>query len=125
MSMLLVVTALIEALTGLALLATPSLLVSLLIGAELDSTTGMVLARVAGAALLSIGIVSWLARNDRRSPATGGLVRALLLYNVAVAAILVHAHFALGLSGIALWPAVIVHVAMAGWCILGIRGPTA
>jgi hypothetical protein len=125
MSALLLVTALLEVLTGLALLATPSLVVSLLLGTVLDSSSGMVLARVAGAALLSIGIVSWLARNDRRSPATGGLVWALLLYNAAVAAILIHGHSALGLSGIALWPAVIVHIAMAGWCILGIRGHAA
>jgi hypothetical protein len=118
MSALLMVTALIEAATGLALLLAPSLLVSLLIGTTLDTPSALVLARVAGAALLSLGLVCWLARNDRRSRATRGLILALLLYNTMVAAVLVHAHVALGLSGIALWPAVVVHIAMAGWCVL-------
>jgi len=118
---LLLVTALLEVLTGLALLATPSLVVSVLLGTVLDSSTGTVLARVAGAALLSLGLVAWLARKLPRSPAAGGLVQALLFYNAAVAAVLIHAHVALGVSGVGLWPAVIVHVAMAGWCILRMR----
>ena len=118
---LLLVTALLEVLTGLALLATPSLVVSVLLGTVLDSSTGTVLARVAGAALLSLGLVAWLARKLPRSPAAGGLVQALLFYNAAVAAVLIHANVALGVSGIGLWPAVIVHVAMAGWCIVRMR----
>ena len=118
---LLLVTALLEVLTGFALLATPSLVVSVLLGTVLDSSTGTVLARVAGAALLSLGLVAWLARKLPRSPAAGGLVQALLFYNAAVAAVLIHAYVALGVSGVGLWPAVIVHVAMAGWCILRMR----
>jgi hypothetical protein len=68
MSALLVVTSLLEAVTGLALLLSPALLVSLLLGASLDTSTEWVLARVAGAALLSIDVVCWLARNDRTMP---------------------------------------------------------
>jgi hypothetical protein len=118
MSALLVVTTLLEAAIGLALLLAPSLLVSLLLGTGLDTSGGIALAHVAGAALLSIGVVCWLARTDRRSRAARGLVLALLLYNAMVAAVLVHAHLVIGLSGIALWPAVVVHIALAGWCIL-------
>jgi hypothetical protein len=117
MAMLLSVTALLEAMTGLALLIAPALIVSLLFGAALDTSSEIAVAHVAGAALLSIGVASWLARNDLRSRAARGLILALLLYNAMVAAVLVHAHFALGLSGIALWPVVVVHAALAGWCI--------
>lgn len=121
MPVLLLITALLEVPTGLALLATPSLVVSLLLGTALDSSSGMVVARVAGAAVLSLGLVAWLARNDRNSRAAGGLVTGLLFYNAAVAAILIHTDVALGVSGIALWPAVIVHIVLAGWCILRMR----
>jgi len=39
------------------------------------------------------------------------------LCNVAVAAVLVHAGFGLKLSAFGLWPAVLLHVALAAWCI--------
>jgi hypothetical protein len=41
----------------------------------------------------------------------------MFLYNVAVAALLAFAGVGLGLRGIALWPAVILHAAMAVWCV--------
>jgi hypothetical protein len=107
MSALLLVTALLEASVGLALLGTPSLLVSVLFGAGLDSSTGTAIARVAGAALLSLGLICWSARNDPKSHAARGIVQALLLYNAVSVAVFIHAHFALGLSGIGLWPVVL------------------
>jgi hypothetical protein len=90
--------------------------VSVLLGTTLDTSTGMVVARVAGAALLSLGLICWTARNDPRSHATRGLIQALVLYNAAAAAVFIHANFVLGLSGIGLWLAAIVHIAMTGWC---------
>jgi len=118
MATLLIVTALVEAMTGLALLIAPSLVVSLLLGATIETSSGIAVAHVAGAALLSIGAACWLARNDRRSSAARGLVLALLFYNAIVAVVLVHAHFVLGLSGIVLWPVVAAHAALAGWCVV-------
>lgn len=119
--MLLIVTAVIETATGLALVLLPSVPVSLLLGVSLDAPGGSVVARVAGAALLSIGVSCWLARSDRQSRAATGLVAALLLYNVAVAALLVHARIGLELSGIALWPAAGLHAALAVWCVACLR----
>jgi hypothetical protein len=121
MSALLLVTALLEGSVGLALLVAPSLPISVLLGAVLDTSTGMVIARVAGAALLSLGLICWSARNDPKSHATRGIVQALLLYNAVSIAVFIHAHFALGLSGIGLWPAVVVHIAMTGWCTVRMR----
>jgi len=51
---LFIVTAVIEAATGVALLLSPPLPVSLLLGASLDTPGGLVSGRVAGAALLSL-----------------------------------------------------------------------
>lgn len=121
MSALLLVTALLEASIGLALLGAPSLVVSALLGTVVDTSNEMVLARVAGAALLSLGLICWTARNDPQSHATRGLVQALLLYNAVAVAVFIHAHFALGLSGFGLWPAVVVHIALTGWCIAAMR----
>ena len=116
MKILLIVTAVLEAATGLALVFSSSMPASLLLGASLD-TPGSVVARVAGAALLALATACWLARNDLQSRAASGLIAALLLYNVAVVAVLVHAGAGLGLSGIGLWPTVVLHAAMAVWCL--------
>jgi len=117
MRLLLKVTALLEAATGLGLVAIPSVVVRLLFGAPLDSSAATMLGRVAGVALLALAVACWLARDDTYSPAARGLVAAMFLYNVAVAALLVFAGVGLGLRGIALWPAVILHAAMAVWCV--------
>jgi len=117
MRLLLKVTAFLEAATGLGLVAMPSVVVRLLLGAPLDSSAATMLGRVAGVALLALAVACWLARDDTHSPAARGLVAAMFLYNVAVAALLVFAGVGLGLRGIALWPAVILHAAMAAWCV--------
>ena len=62
-----------------------------------------------------------LARNDQQSRAAQGLIAALLLYNAAADAVLVYAALGLGLYGIGLWPAVVVHVALAIWCVACLR----
>jgi hypothetical protein len=115
------VTAAAESTTGLALLGLPMLVASLLLGASLDTPAAVAVARVTGTALLSLGVACWLARHDEQSRAARGLVAALLLYNAAVTAVLVHAGTGLGLFGAGLWPAVVLHVAMAAWCIACLR----
>ena len=121
MKRLLIATAVIELGAGLALLCCPSVTVALLIGSGLDTSAAVTLGRVAGAALLALGVACWLARGDTLSPAARGLVAAMLLYNAAVAAVLAFAGVGLGLDGIALWPAVVLHAAMAIWCIACLR----
>jgi hypothetical protein len=122
---LLIVTALVEAATGLMLLVSPPLVVVFLLGASLDAPAALVVARIAGAALLSLGCACWLARNDGPNRAVPGLVAAILLYNsVAVAVLANAAGGGARLVGVLTWPAVVMHAALAVWCIACLRsGP--
>lgn len=115
------VTALLEAATGFALATFPSPLVSVLIGSPLDTRSGSIVGRLAGAALLTLGLVCWMARNDQQDRATARLIGAMLFYNLAATTLLLYARLGLGLSGIGLWPAVIVHAVLALWNIACLR----
>ena len=98
MKKVLVLAAVSEAATGLALLIVPSLVGRLLLGEEL---TGIALpvARVAGIALIALGIACW------PGPALAGM----LTYSAAVTLYLAYVGFVGGFSGILLWPAVVLH----------------
>jgi hypothetical protein len=62
--MLLTITAALEAATGVAV--APSSVVLVLLGSQLDSPASLVIARVLGAALFSLGAACWLARDGAR-----------------------------------------------------------
>jgi hypothetical protein len=114
---LLTVTALVEVGTGLFLLFLPSLPLALLLGVSLAAPEAVFIARVAGAALLALGVACSLARSDRHGPAQRGVLTGVLTYDVAAAALLAYAGLVLNMAGIALWPAVVLHTALAVWCL--------
>jgi hypothetical protein len=118
---LFIVTAVIEAGAGLALVGWPSLTVALLLGSSLETPIGLTVARVAGAALFSLGAACWFARHDEQSRAATGLIAAMLLYNSAAVALLGAAGIGSGLVGIGVWPAVVLHAALAVWCLMCLR----
>jgi len=96
--------------------------VALLIGGvPLEAPAALTVARVGGAGLLALGVACWLARGDVLSRAARGLVAAMLLYDVAVFAVLTFASLGFGLHGMALWPAVVLHAAMIVWCVACLR----
>lgn len=125
MNVLLMTTALIEVVTGVALVVRPSVLLTILLGSSLDTPTGLAVARVAGTALLSLGVACWFARDDGQSWAGNGLIAAMLLYDLGVVEVLAAARFGSGLSGVAFWPAVVLHTGMAVWCVACLRSSSA
>ena len=118
---LLIVTALAETATGLVLLVSPTLVVAFLLGASLEAPAALVVARIAGAALLSLGCACWLARKDGPNRAVDGMVAAMLLYNSVAVGVLAQGATGGRLVGVLTWPAVALHAALAVWCIACLR----
>ena len=87
-----------EAATGLALLIVPALVGRLLLGEEL---TGIAIpvARVAGIALVALGLACWPA-----NPRIG-----MLAYGAAVTLYLAYLGLTGSSTGLLLWPAVVLH----------------
>ena len=117
---LLVLTAVVEVATGVALLLLPSEVTSFLVGFPLDTPTGLLAGRVAGVALLALGIACWQTRSLESAAGSAALVAPMLLYNITIVALLVHARVE-GYYGVGLWPAVVLHAVLAIWCIDIIR----
>jgi len=102
---LIALAAAIEAATGLALIVSPQAVFHLLLGADLAGA-GIAVGRVAGAALLSFGLVCWMSRRSLdKSPALVGL----LTYNLLVAAYLICLRFGGEFAGILLSPTIVLH----------------
>lgn len=117
---LLIATAAIELATGVALLCFPSIVVRLLLGSQLESLPGLALGRVAGAALLALGVACWFAKSEGESSAARGIVIAMMLYNLGTVLILGVFGVRTQPTGIALWPAVALHGAMCAWCVASV-----
>ena len=99
MKKVLIFAALGEGATGLALLIVPALVGQLLLGEELTGVA-IPVARVAGIALIALGMACWPG-----PPHVG-----MLTYSALVTLYLAYLGFADGLAGIFLWPAVVLHL---------------
>jgi hypothetical protein len=118
---LFIATALLEIGAALSVLSLPALVIWLLFGVAKPAPETLTLGRLAGAGLLAFGSSCWFARNDRGSPAQHGLLLAILIYNVSACAVLAIAGSIMGISGVALWPSVLLHAVMTMWCAANLR----
>ena len=98
----LVLAAVGESVTGVALLVVPSLVGRLLLGEELAGVAVSV-ARVAGIALIGLAVACW----------PGKALFGMLTYSAAVTLYLAYVGFVGVFTGILLWPAVVVHAILA------------
>jgi len=102
MKRVLILAAACEAATGVALLIVPSLVGRLLFGEELTGVA-IAVARVTGIALIALGVACW----------PGPPLVGMLSYNAAVTLYLAYVGVAGGLTGVLLWPVVILHLILA------------
>ncbi len=102
--------AVVEVATGFALIAVPPLVIMLLLGASASSEVTRV-ARVAGVALIALGAACAPGRLPL-VPARAA-VRAMLLYNALIALYLAALAVVRHTGGPLLWPAVLLHAAVA------------
>jgi hypothetical protein len=107
---LLTLSASIEAATGVALMAVPSVVVRLLLGGEISGAS-IPVGRVAGFGLLSLGIACWPGRDPIGN--TAPALRAMLTYNSLVALYFLHLGVGGEWVGPLLWPAAALHAAVA------------
>ena len=119
--LLLIVTAVVELATGAALLIAPSLTAELMLGAGLDSPVSVMVGRITGSALISIGLTCWLERDRVPGGSRGGLVVGLLVYNISIPVLLTYAAAVENLSGIAFWPGIGLHSVLSIWCVASLR----
>jgi hypothetical protein len=111
-----------EAAVGLGLLFLPSIPFALLLGPESATVEAIFVGRIAGAALLAIGVASWMAKADELNPSQFGLLVGILIYNTAISILLLYAGVVLKMSGSMLWPTVAFHAGLAVWGVL-LLGP--
>ena len=102
MTRALAIAAIGEIATGLALVAVPALVGEALLGEALIGI-GAAAARVAGLALIGLGIACW-----RSQPIEG-----MLSYSMLVTLYLAYLGLSRGNTGVLLWPAVILHAALS------------
>jgi hypothetical protein len=94
----LIFAAVAEVATGLALVIVPFLVGQLLLGQQLTGIAVPV-ARVAGIALIALGVACW----------PGPPLLGMLIYSALVTLYLAYLGFVASLTGVLLWPVVIIH----------------
>ncbi len=107
------IAAVIEVATGAALLTVPSLVGRVLLGEKLDGVATS-LARVAGIALVALGVACW-----------GQPMLGMSIYGAGVALFLAYVGLAEHRAGILLWPAVVLHVVLTALLIRAAPGDKA
>lgn len=100
--------AVVEIATGLALIVEPRFVIGLLVSTN-EPLQAFPLGRVAGIAMLALGLACW----PGASGADASKLRGMLAYNALVALYLPYLYTVGHLGGVLLWPAVALHAAVA------------
>jgi hypothetical protein len=110
MRKVLVVAAVAELATGVALMIDPAIVVALLLGADLAGV-GVAVGRCFGIALLALGLACWPGRE--RSESASPAARAMLIYNALIALYLAFLGMVGHMTGVLLWPGAALHAVLA------------
>jgi hypothetical protein len=105
MKKVLILAALGEAVTGLILVAAPTIAVRALFGAEIAGA-GIIMSRIAGIALIGLGVACWPSNSDRQQ------LYGMLAYSTLAMLYLLRIGIRGSPVGVLLWPAIVVHAAL-------------
>lgn len=105
MKKLLAIAAVSEALTGLALLVSPPLVIRLLFSAEIAGA-GVVMSRMTGICLIALGVACW------PGSAPGRALYGMFTYSMLVMLYLAYLGFGREWTGMLLWPAIVLHAGL-------------
>ena len=100
----------VEVATGFALLMNPRFVVGLLVGPNLPDQD-IPMGRLPGIAILALGLACW--PSEAAAEGASAASRGMLVYNVLIASFLVYLFKVGHLGGPLLWPAVVLHAAVA------------
>ena len=103
-------TSIVEFGTAVALIADPTLVARLLLGADIAGVA-VALARFFGVGLLALGLACWPDKASIGSNASA--FRGMLVYNALIALYLGYLGLVAHVAGPLLWPAVALHAAVA------------
>lgn len=115
--LLLEVITYIYVLTGVALVVFPAFVTGAVLGVSLTEPAALVVSRVAGTALLSLGIISWMVASEGRSKPGKSLVTGLAIYNTLIMMVMVYTITLQDFTSAGLWIVILLHALLAGWCI--------
>jgi hypothetical protein len=114
----LTLTAILEGLTGIALIAIPGTIGFILLGTPPNGPGTTIISMIAGAAILSLALICWLLRKIS-SPQK--LVMGMLVYNCVIIAIALYGIFIFGLSEPGLWMIILFHSGLSVWGVITIQ----
>jgi hypothetical protein len=105
-------TSILEGLTGIALIATPNIIVLFLLGKPTDGPEGKITAMLAGAAILSLAVICGILRETQ---GLQKLVKGMLFYNFAIIAIAMYGVIWYGITNPGLWFVIFTHFVLFVW----------
>jgi hypothetical protein len=118
---LLSVGSVLETVAGLGLLVDPSGAALVLLRSSLEMP-GVVIGRIGGGGLLSLGIACWFARKTPTAPASLGVSWGFLAYNVVASVTLAWAGVALGHDALPAFGASVLHGVLGAAVLGGLLG---
>jgi hypothetical protein len=115
--LLLEAMAIINILAGVVMIVFPVFLSGAVLGVSLNEPAAIVVLRVAGVAILSLGIVCWMVASEGRSKPGKSLVTGLAIYNTLIMMIIAYTITIQNFTSPGLWVVILLHAIFAGWCI--------
>jgi membrane protease YdiL (CAAX protease family) len=105
-------TAILEGLTGIALIAAPNIIVIFLLGKPLSGPEGKIIAMLAGTAILSLAVICWILRETQDLQK---LVKGMMFYNCVIIAIVMYGVLWYDIKNPGLWFVIGSHSVFFVW----------